>query len=112
MSDDERDPGVAIRTVPTAAERLIAVCGKCGKKLGGGFGSGSKKSLVKALRVGVADTKGKRRRVRIVETRCMDLCPKGAVVVVDSDSPNEFLVVAKATPVSVVAARLGLRESD
>ena len=112
MSESVREPGVAIRTVPTAAERLIAVCGKCGKKLGGGFGSGAKKSLSKALRAGVADTKGKRRRVRIVETRCMDLCPKGGVALVDSDSPNEFLVVMKATPVGVVAGRLGLREAD
>jgi len=69
----------AIRSIATPAASLIAICGKCGKKLGGGFGAGGDQSLGKALRKALDLPKPKRSRVRIVETRCLKLCPKGAV---------------------------------
>ena len=93
-----------IRAVATPAATLVAICAKCGKKLGGGFGPDGDDSLARALRKGLGLPKPKRSRVRIVETRC----PKGAVAVAHSGDPGTLLVVPDATPVAVVAAALGL----
>lgn len=99
-----------IRSIATPAASLIAICGKCGKKLGGGFGAGGDQSLGKALRKALDLPKPKRSRVRIVETRCLKLCPKGAVAVVTSADPGSILIIPEATPVMDVAARLGLMQ--
>ena len=97
-----------IKTVRTPAVTLIAVCGKCGKKLDGGFGASGGVSLGKALRAALHLPKPKRAKVRIVETKCLKLCPKDAVAVVDGTDPGHFLVVPAGTPVSTVIHRLGL----
>jgi hypothetical protein len=97
-----------VRLVATSASRVIAICGKCGKKLGGGFGEGAGRPLGKMLRRTVPGTKGKRATLRIVETKCLDICPKGAVALLDSAQPGAVVIVARATPVAVVVARLGL----
>lgn len=99
-----------MRVVATAATRVLAICGKCGKKLGGGFGGGAGQSLGKVLRQRLTGTKGKRATLRIVETKCLDICPKGAVALLDSAQPGAVLLVARATSVAVVVARLGLVE--
>ena len=97
-----------IRAVPTPAASLVAICAKCGKKLGGGFGADGDVPLAKALRRALGLPKPKRARVRLVETRCLKLCPKGAVAVVDGRDPGAILVVPGGTSVADVAARLGL----
>lgn len=74
----------AIRTVATCSEILVAICKKCGKKVGGGFGDGGTASLRKALTKHLDLPKWKRSPIRIVETGCMKLCPKGAVAVTTS----------------------------
>ena len=98
----------AVRTIPVAATRLLAICGKCGKKLGGGFGADGDRSLGKALKRAVPGTKGKRAGVRIVETKCLDVCPKGAVAIMDSAQPGAVMVVARGTSVTAVCAELAL----
>jgi predicted metal-binding protein len=97
-----------MRAIPQPATSLIAICAKCGKKLGGGFGAQGGQPLAKALRQALNLPKPKRARVRLVETRCLKLCPKGAVAVVDSRDPGSILVIPADTPVLAVAARLGL----
>ena len=97
-----------MRTLATAAARVIAICTKCGKKLDGGFGPGAELSLAKALRRELPAAHGKRRTVRIVETKCLDICPKGAVVVIDSNAPADMLIVPRATPITEFASRIGL----
>jgi hypothetical protein len=97
-----------LRRVAIPATRLIAICGKCGRKLGGGFGAGGKGALAKVLRRGVVGVKGKRAVLRIVETRCLDICPKGAVVVLDSAQPGVAMIVPAGMPVAQVAHELGL----
>lgn len=99
-----------VRIVATTATRLLAICGKCGKKLGGGFGDGAGQPLGKALRQRVKGAKNKRAALRIVETKCLDICPNGAVALLDSAQPGAVMLVARGTPVAVVAARLGLVE--
>ncbi len=101
-----------IRTVATRSRTLVAICRKCGKKLGGGFGDGGSKSLAKALRHDLDLPKWKRSPVRIVETRCMKLCPKGAVAVTTSGDASLVHVVPKRTPVGQVATHLGLTAAN
>ncbi len=98
----------AIRTVTTRSETLVAVCKKCGKKVGGGFGDGGKTSLAKALKKSLNLPKWKRSPIRIVETGCMKLCPKGAVAVTTSGDARLVYVIPEGTPVAEVAAHLGL----
>ncbi len=97
-----------IRTVATRSDTLVAICKKCGKKVGGGFGDGGKRSLRKALTKHLDLPKWKRAPVRIVETGCMKLCPKGAVAVTTSGDARLVYVVPAGTPVGEVAAHLGL----
>lgn len=101
-------PVAAVRTVRTRAERLLAVCGKCSRKFGGGFGKGGNASLTKVLRRGLADARGKRAVVRVVETHCMGLCPRHAVAMIDGNRPGAFLVVAEGTDLGAIASRLEL----
>ncbi len=97
-----------IRTVATRSRTLVAICRKCGKKLGGGFGDGASKPLAKALKQHLDLPKWKRSPVRIVETGCMKLCPKGAVATTTSNDASLVYVIPAATPLADVAARLGL----
>ena len=98
-----------IRSVATPATSLVAICGKCGKKLGGGFGPRGKQRLGKALRDALDLPASKRSRVHIVETGCLKLCPKGAVAVIHSGEPGVILVISAETSVATVAETLGLR---
>ncbi len=97
-----------IRVLPSPATVLVAICRKCGKKLGGGFGKDRDRSLAKTLRADLGLAKGKRAAVRFVETACLDICPKGAVVVVRGDRPASTLIVARGAPSALVATELGL----
>lgn len=102
------EPISSVRSVSTRAARLLAVCGKCSKKVDGGFGKGGKASLVKTLRRDLASAKGKRAGVRIVETRCLGVCPRHAVAMVDGARPDAVLIVARGTDVGMIADRLEL----
>ena len=96
-----------IKAVPTPAVTLIAICGKCGKarrRLGPSGNDGLGKALGKALHL----PKPKRAKVRIVETKCLKLCPKGAVAVVNGNDPGHILVVPEGMPVSTIIHRMGL----
>jgi hypothetical protein len=47
----------------------------------------------------------------VVTTRCLGVCPRGAVTVVNGAHPGGWLVVAAGTPIAEVEARLGLAPS-
>ena len=87
----------------------ILVCRKCTKKLDGGFGPKGKAGLAKALRKATGGKKGRKARLGVVEVGCLGVCPKGAVTLVDTAHPREWLIVRAGTPVEDVAARLGAR---
>lgn len=86
----------------------LLVCGKCSKKLSGGFGRKGKQSLAKALRDEPGMGKGRKAAVGVVETRCLGVCPRGAVVLVDTRTPHSWRIVAPGADVEALAA--GLRE--
>lgn len=74
-------------------ERALLVCGKCSRKLGGGFGPDGDLRLAKALRREPGCGKGRRATVGVAEVKCLGVCPKRAVVVVDSADPARWRLV-------------------
>ncbi len=98
-----------IRHVRSEWRDAVLVCGKCSKKVGGGFGPKGKTSLAKALRGLLGLGKGRKARLGVVETKCLGVCPKRAVVVARAGA---WLVVPEGTDVARVAGELGLLERD
>lgn len=95
-----------MKTVRSNWQGAVLVCGKCSKKVGGGFGPKGRTPLAKALRRLLGLKKGRRAALGVVETRCLGLCPKNAVVMVDARTPGEWLVVPAGLPLDRVAAQM------
>lgn len=91
-------------------EQTVLVCAKCSKKLDGGFGDKRRTPFAKALRKQVGAKKGRKAGVGIVEVKCLGVCPKGAVTIVDGNRPREWMLVPAGADVRAVAAELGLGE--
>jgi predicted metal-binding protein len=85
----------------------VLVCGKCSKKLGGGFGEKRDTSLTKLLRT-LGGGKKRKSAFGVIETKCLGICPKGAVTVVDAAHPGRWQLIERGTPVDQVIERLGL----
>ena len=90
--------------------RAVLVCGKCSRKLDGGFGPDGDQPLSKALRKRLGLKKGPKARAGIVETRCLGVCPKRAVTVIDAARPGEWLLVSPGADLDGLARELGLSE--
>lgn len=86
----------------------VLVCSKCSKKLGGGFGPKGKTPLAKALRKHLGLRKGRKGAAGIVEVKCLGVCPRGAVTVVDGAQSREWLLVPEGADLDTVAGELGL----
>ncbi|PZU08621.1 (2Fe-2S) ferredoxin domain-containing protein [Sphingomonas sp.] len=98
------------RSVPSKWAAAVIVCAKCEKKLGGGFGKDGKQRLSKLLAKRAGGGKGRKAAlVGVITAKCMKLCPKRAVTVIDGAHPDEWLIVPGGTPVEEVEALLGLR---
>ncbi len=87
--------------------KAVLVCAKCSKKLGHGFGDDGK-PLAKALRRHLKLKNGPKSAAGVVQVKCLDVCPKGAVVVVDGERPGDWLLVRPGDDLDAVAERLGL----
>ncbi len=94
-----------IRSRPTPWKTIILLCGKCARKLDGGFGPKGEDTLRSALRAELKQ-RGHGREVRIVETRCMGLCPKKAVTALSASRPDIILTCPVGTHTDEVLARL------
>ncbi len=93
-----------LQAIPAPWQGLALVCGKCSRKLNGGFGKKGKHDLKSALRAGLKAA-GRRRELRVVEVGCLGLCPKRAVTVVGPFRPGHVLAVPQgADPDAVLAA--------
>ena len=86
----------AISKRPTPWENIVLVCGKCARKLDGGYGPKGKDKLRAVLREGLKES-GHHRDVRIIETRCMGLCPKNATTLVVTSRPDRMFAVPTGT---------------
>ncbi|MDG5487542.1 DUF1636 domain-containing protein [Sphingomonas sp. BGYR3] len=86
----------------------ILVCAKCSKKLDGGFGDKGRQPLAKALRKHLGTGKGRKGRLGIVEVKCLGVCPRGAVTVINGREPGVWQLVPGGTDLDDVADALGL----
>lgn len=87
-------------------EASLLVCRKCSKKLGGGFGPKGKTSLAKALKRH-GGGKSRKATLGVIEVKCLGVCPKGAVTVVDSRDPGRWRIVRAGADISEIAHRRG-----
>ncbi len=71
----------------------ILVCRKCSKRQKGGFGPDGRTRLAKRLRKLFNAKKGRKSPVGVIEVGCLDICPKHAVVVIDSRHPDQWALV-------------------
>lgn len=99
-------------TVRARWSRAVLVCAKCSKKLDGGFGPDGDQPLAKALRKQLGIKKGPKARAGVVETRCLGVCPKRAVTVVDAARPGEWLLVSAGADLDALGRELGLTAAE
>lgn len=97
-----------MKTVSAQWDVAILVCRKCSKKAGGGFGEKGRTPLAKALRARGNGKKGRKASLAVVETGCLKVCPKNAVVAINGARPKEWLIVPKGAVLDEVAEGLGL----
>jgi predicted metal-binding protein len=81
----------------------VLVCAKCSKKIGGGFGANGKTPLVKALRAVFG--KGRKATIGVTPVKCLGVCPKNAVTMIDSRRPREWMIVKTGTPIDAIVKR-------
>ena len=94
-----------VRSRPTPWHTVILLCGKCARKMKGGYGRKGKETLRTALRAELK-ARGYKRGVRIIETRCMGICPKKAVTALNARRPDRILTIPKGTGVDEALALL------
>jgi NADH:ubiquinone oxidoreductase subunit E len=84
----------------------VLVCGKCSRKLDGGFGKKGCTPLAKALKREPGFGKGRKASVGVIETKCLGICPKGAVVMVDTRVPKRWRIVPAGADVALLGDEL------
>jgi len=94
-----------ILAVQAPWRNVAMVCGKCSRKLHGGFGKKRKQDLAHVLRGALKDA-GRRRELRVVEVGCLGLCPKHAVTAVTTAQPAHVLAIPEGADPALVLARL------
>jgi predicted metal-binding protein len=94
-----------VRSRPTPWNTVILLCGKCARKMKGGYGRKGKETLRAALRAELT-AKGFKRAVRIIETRCIGICPKKAVTALNASRPDKILTIPKGTGADEAIAQL------
>jgi len=93
-------------TVRSEWHGAVLICARCSKKVGGGFGPKGRTRLAKALKAELGAGKGRKARVGIVEVKCLGVCPRNAVTMIDGNNPREWLLVRPGTDIAEVAALL------
>lgn len=96
------------RQVRSQWSNAILVCAKCSKKLDGGFGPKRRTPLAKALRKHLGLKKGRKGTAGVVEVRCLGVCPRGAVTVVNGADARVWNLVPAGADLDDVARELGL----
>ena len=96
-----------LKSVRSDWSNTLLVCRKCSKRLGGGFGPKGRTSLAKALRKHLDVKKGRKGAIGIVEVKCLGLCPRGAVTMIDGRAPGEWLLVKAGADLDDVAKAVG-----
>ena len=84
----------------------VLVCAKCSKRVGGGFGKKGRTALAKELRREPGFGKGRKAAVGVVEVKCLGICPRDAVVLVDTRAPRTWRLVRPGSDVAALAGTL------
>jgi predicted metal-binding protein len=95
-----------IRVLASRWQGSVLVCGKCSKKLDGGFGKKGRTPLAKLLRQALGVKKGRKAERGVVEVKCLGVCPKNAVVMVDGARPDRWVLVPAGAEVNEILASL------
>lgn len=88
----------------------VLVCTKCSKKLDGGFGPKGRQPLGKALRKHLDLKKGRKAAAGVVDVKCLGVCPRGAVTVINGAASREWLLVPAGADLDELVAALDLRD--
>lgn len=86
----------------------VLVCAKCSKRLGGGFGPKGKQPLGKALRKYLGLKKGRNAAAGVVDVKCLGVCPRGAVTVINAAASRDWLLVPAGADLDALARDLGV----
>lgn len=86
----------------------VLVCAKCSKKLDGGFGKKGRQPLGKALRKHLQLKKGRKAAAGVIDVKCLGVCPRGGVTVVNAAVSREWLIVPAGADLGEVAREVGL----
>jgi len=97
-----------LKSVGSDWSNMLLVCRKCSKKLGGGFGPKGRTPLAKALRKHLDVKKGRKGALGIVEVKCLGVCPRRAVTVINGKAPREWLLVKAGADLDDVAEAVAL----
>ena len=97
-----------LKSVRSDWSNTLLVCRKCSKRLDGGFGPKGRTPLAKALRKHLGEKKGRKGTIGIVEVKCLGVCPRGAVTVINGKAPGEWLLVKAGADLDALAMGLGL----
>lgn len=97
-----------VRKLATRWAETVLFCGRCSKRVCGGFGEDGETRLDKALREQLGIHKGRKGSIGFVRTRCFDICPPNAVTVAKGSEPSTLYLIPRATPIVEVVAALGL----
>lgn len=101
------------RQLPSRWQGALIVCGKCSKRLEGGFGKGGRQSLAKALKVASGGGRRRKSPLGIIESKCLGVCPGGAVVLIDGRAPDSWWLVKRGSdPMAVLAEIEAAREAS
>ncbi|WP_380779081.1 (2Fe-2S) ferredoxin domain-containing protein [Sphingomonas sp. R86520] len=95
-----------IRVLASRWQGSVLVCGKCSKKLDGGFGEKRRTPLAKLLRHALGLKKGRKAERGVVEVKCLGVCPKNAVMMIDGARPDRWMLVPAGADVDEVVAIL------
>jgi predicted metal-binding protein len=90
---------------PASWKSIILLCGKCARKMKGGYGAKGRDTLRTMLRETLREH-GRRRDCKIIETRCMGICPRKAVTAVNAERPDTLFTIPKGTSPNEALSRL------
>lgn len=99
-----------MRLVRSNWRTALLVCRKCSKRQHGGFGPKGKTPLAKALKKALGGKKGRKAPVGIVEVKCLGVCPRHAVTMVDARHPRDWLLVRPGADMGEILASIRTRD--
>ncbi len=97
-----------LKSVRSHWSTTLLVCKKCSKRLDGGFGPKGRTSLAKALRKELGVGKGRKGKLGIIEVKCLGVCPRGGVTIVDAAHPGEWKIVPARQDIEEIVSALRL----